>query len=211
MFIGYYNIANFITLTGLVSSVSACFLAQSGHFKASVFVFLIAGLCDMFDGRVARATNKGDNRRKLFGIQIDTVCDMVSFGVAPCIIAYSFGFRDIADCVIYAVFVCCGAVRLAYFNTQAISDTEDMNMKFFTGMPIPTICFVLPPLALLMTLLDINVIHTAFKAAYLVVAALFIINVKIKKPGFVTGLCFIAAMAGCLIALLLLGDMHVLA
>ena len=55
MFIGYYNIANLVTLLGLVSSVLACFNAMNGNIKMGVVMFLLAGLCDMFDGRIARS------------------------------------------------------------------------------------------------------------------------------------------------------------
>ncbi|MEG1743880.1 MAG: CDP-diacylglycerol--serine O-phosphatidyltransferase, partial [Clostridia bacterium] len=166
---------------------------------------------DMIDGRIARATNKGDRRRKLFGIQIDSLCDMVSFGVAPGIIAYAFGFCDVFDTIIYIFFACCGAIRLAYFNTQALTEAADLNMKSFTGMPIPSICFVLPPLALLTIFVTPDIMHWLFKAAYLVVGTAFIANFKMKKPGLKTSLISAAVMIACLIALLCFGKMQLLA
>ena len=114
MIIGYYNIANFITLTGMSSALCACYLAFMGHYKAAIVVYMLAGLCDLFDGRVARATDNGDMKRRTFGVQIDTVSDVISFGVAPGVLAYAMGFRDVADVVIYIIFACLGAIRLAY-------------------------------------------------------------------------------------------------
>ena len=72
MFIGYYNLANLITLTGLASSVAAICFAGAGHFEAAVIAMLIAGVSDMFDGRVARHADREDRKAKMFGIQIDT-------------------------------------------------------------------------------------------------------------------------------------------
>lgn len=207
MIIGYYNIANFITLTGLSASLCSCFLAFAGHYKAAVIVFMLAGLCDMFDGKVARATFRGDMKRKTFGVQIDTVCDVVSFGVAPGILAFAFGFRDVADIVIYILFACLGAIRLAYFNTQALTETTDLNMKYFTGMPIPAICFAIPPLALLMTVLQPEVTHWLFKAVYALIGISFVLNFRMKKPGNKMALLFIVLMVACMTALLFLGEM----
>ncbi len=210
MIIGYYNAANFITLAGLCSSLISCYLALTGSYKTAGLMFLLAGLCDMFDGRVARATDKGDMKRRTFGVQIDTVCDMVSFGVAPGIFAFAVGFRDVFDVVIYILFACFGAIRLAYFNTQALTETPDLKMTSFTGMPIPTICFFLPVLALLMTFVAPEIMHWTFKAVYLLVGISFVINVKIKKPGSIMALFFLVAMLACVIVLFCIGEMHVL-
>ncbi len=204
--IGYYNIANFITLAGLCSSVLSCYVAFGGHYKAAVVLFMLAGLCDMFDGRVARATCNGDMRRRTFGVQIDTVCDMVSFGIAPGMLGYALGFRDAFDLVIYILFACFGAIRLAYFNTQALTEAKDMKMEFFTGMPIPTICFFIPPLALLMTFLAPSVMHIIFKVVYILIGISFVLNIKIKKPGLFMTLVFLVSMTACVIALLCIGD-----
>lgn len=210
MIIGFYNAANFITLAGLCSSLVSCYLALTGNYKTAVLMFLLAGACDMFDGRVARATDNGDIKRRTFGVQIDTVCDMVSFGIAPGIFAFSLGFRDIADVIIYIMFACFGAIRLAYFNTQALTEAENMKVTVFTGMPIPTICFFIPVLSLMMTFVDPNVMHWVFKAIYILVGVSFVINVKIKKPGLKMALFFLVAMLACMIALCFVGDIRVL-
>ena len=210
MIIGYYNIANFITLTGMSSALCACYLAFMGHYKAAIVVYMLAGLCDLFDGRVARATDNGDMKRRTFGVQIDTVSDVISFGVAPGVLAYAMGFRDVADVVIYIIFACLGAIRLAYFSTQAITEAPGMKMTCFTGMPIPTISFFLPPLALLMTCVAPETMHWVFKAVYAIIGISFVINVKIKKPGNAFAIFFVFSMTACLIALLCIGEMQTL-
>ncbi len=206
MFIGYYNLANFITLTGLSSAVGAIFLARSGYYKLAIMAMLLAGLTDMFDGRVARHANREDKKAKMFGIQIDTVSDMVSFGVTPAVIAYILGCRSALDIVILIYYVICGAIRLAYFNTQAITETEDLNLKVFTGVPIPTICFILPILVWLLTCIDGSVMSWVFRASYLVLGTAFIINKKIKKFGLLTSIIIIVVMLAVVIGLLVSGD-----
>ncbi len=210
MIIGFYNVANFITLSGLCAALASCYTAFAGYPKLAVVLFMLAGICDMFDGRVARATDNGDIKRRTFGVQIDTVCDVVSFGVAPGFLAYAFGFRDTFDIIIYILFACFGAIRLAYFNTQALTEADDMKMTSFTGMPIPTICFFIPSLALLMTFLSPDITHWIFKAVYLIVGFSFVLNFKVKKPGNKSVLFFLFALVASLVALFCVGDMNLI-
>jgi len=185
MFIGVYNLANFVTLLGLAFSVLACFVAGEGTdsaIKLAVCLFLVSGLCDMFDGRIARGAGARSRKEKVFGIQIDTVCDMVSFGVTPAVICYFCGFKAWHDVLVYIVYAACAAIRLAYFNTQAIEETPDLNMKGFTGVPVPFSCMVMPLLLILKTLIpSLLALNIVFDVIMFAVGMAFIINVKIKK------------------------------
>lgn len=187
MFIGVYNLANFVTLLGLASSVLACFVASFGNYESirwAVILFLLSGLCDMCDGRIARGAGSRTRKEKVFGIQIDTVCDMVSFGVTPVVIAYFCGFDEWYHLIVYIIYSACAAIRLAYFNTQAIEETPDLNMKAFTGVPVPFSCLVLPPLVLLLKFVNQIggfAVSLIYALAYLAVGIAFIVNVKIMK------------------------------
>lgn len=192
MFIGVYNLANFVTLTGLATSVIACTLAVRGNFELAVCMFLISGVCDMCDGRIARGACGRTRREKVFGIQIDTVCDMVSFGVTPAIIAYCLGFDKWYDVAVYIVYVLCAAIRLAYFNMQALEETEDLNMKAFTGVPVPFSCLVMPLILILCKLItNAVVINVLADLIMLAVGIAFIINVKIKKMNLWQSVCLV--------------------
>lgn len=205
MFIGYYNIANLVTLLGLVSSVLACFNAMNGNIKMGVVMFLLAGLCDMFDGRIARSMKMRSGREKLFGVQIDTVCDMVSFGLTPVIIGYALGMWGVFDILVFLFFAVCGGVRLAYFNTQAIA-RPDLKMDHFTGVPIPFICYVLPFLVLLMCFVPFSVMRVILPIAYLLIAVGYILKVRIAKMSLRTGLIMVAVEAACVLGLFLAGN-----
>lgn len=198
MFIGVYNLANFVTLLGLASALVACFSAASGNLLLAVCMFLLSGLCDMFDGRIARGAGSRTRKEKVFGIQIDTVCDMVSFGVTPAFIAYFCGFRRWHDMAVYIIYVACAAIRLAYFNTQAIEETPDLNMKAFTGVPVPFSCMVLPPLMIVRARVqNIVVQNIVFDAVLLAVGLAFITNVKIKKLNIWQSVVLIAFELAC--------------
>ncbi|MBQ3081485.1 MAG: CDP-alcohol phosphatidyltransferase family protein [Clostridia bacterium] len=185
MFIGVYNLANFVTLLGLACAVVSCFIAGNGSdtaLKIAVCVFLLSGLCDMFDGRIARGAGSRTRKEKVFGIQIDTVCDMVSFGVAPAVICYFCGFNKWYDILVYIVYAACAAIRLAYFNTQAIEETPDLNMKGFTGVPVPFSCLVMPLLMIVKTVVPtVLAVNVIFDIIMFMVGIAFILNIKIKK------------------------------
>lgn len=205
MFIGVYNLANLVTLLGLATSFVACVFAHNGKFELAVCMLLASGLCDMFDGRIARGAGSRTRKEKVFGIQIDTVCDMVSFGVTPAFIVYSFGFGEWYDILIYIVYVCCAAIRLAYFNTQAIEETPDLNMKVFTGVPVPFSCAVLPLLVIIGKLVTSTLaVNIVADCAMLAVGLAFILNIKIKKLNVWQSVCVVTLGAACVVLMFVL-------
>lgn len=190
MFIGFINLANIITLGGLCSSLLAILCAANHYFCPALTFFLLAGVCDMMDGTAARRQQGRTNRSKIYGVQLDSLCDMVSFGVTPCMIAWFLGYNSPLDVIIYLLFVVCSATRLAYFNTLAM-EKEDFSSKSFVGMPIPFSCF---STALLMLMLSFGLAPAgmawAFRAVYIVVAVLYVLRINIPKPSFKVAIAF---------------------
>ena len=89
MFIGFYGASVILTYIGLAFAVVGMVFAFKGFIPASIMCLILSGVCDMFDGTVARACKRTDEEKK-FGIQIDSLVDTVSFGVFPVIIGISF-------------------------------------------------------------------------------------------------------------------------
>lgn len=205
MFIGYYSIANAVTLFGLISAVTSCFLAANGNIKFAVYMMFLACICDMFDGRIARMKKKRSENAKYYGVQLDSLCDMVSFGVTPCFIAYSFGFDGVLDIIIYCIVIACGAIRLAYFNTIAYASPEKAK-KGFRGIPIPMSTFIVTFLFMLTTLIPAGVMVWFFRIFYLGLAVSFILNIRVRKPDIKKGLILIAIEIVMLLVLLIAGD-----
>ncbi|MBQ3230808.1 MAG: CDP-alcohol phosphatidyltransferase family protein [Clostridia bacterium] len=205
MFIGHYSLANGLTLFGLLSSVTSCFLAAKGNFKFAVYMLFLACICDMFDGKIARSTPNRTAQQKFYGVQLDSLCDVISFGVTPCFIAFSFGFDGILDVIIYGIFVMCGAIRLAYFNTLA-NENPGKSSKSFRGVPIPVSVGVVIFLFLLTTFISADITLWIFRIFYLGLAVGFILNIKIKKPDMKKGAIFLAGQIILLILLVVLGD-----
>ncbi len=118
------KIADYITLGNLISGSLSIFFSASEHFTLAALLLLIAALFDFLDGRIARLTNS-DN---LLGKYLDSLSDLVSFGVAPAVLGYSLGLQSWYALVVFVVFISCGALRLARFM---ITESKD-----FEGLPI---------------------------------------------------------------------------
>ncbi len=191
MFIGFYSLANGITLFGLALSLTSCFLAAGGNFKFAVYLMFLACICDMCDGTIARNSKERSKPEQFYGIQLDSLCDIVSFGVTPCFVAYSFGFKGVLDIIIYLIFVICGVTRLAYFNT--LSNFKPQNgKKTFRGVPIPMSVFVVTFLFMLTTFIPASVCVWLFRLGYLSLAIAFVLKITVKKPDAKKALVLIA-------------------
>ncbi|AQA19902.1 CDP-diacylglycerol--serine O-phosphatidyltransferase [Halioglobus japonicus] len=129
---GIYLLPNLFTTGALFAGFYAVIAAMRGDFESAPIAILAALVLDGLDGRIARLTNT----QSKFGAEYDSLADMVSFGVAPALVMFSFALGDLGKFGWSAAFiyVACAALRLARFNTQV--DTADKN--FFTGLASPS-------------------------------------------------------------------------
>ena len=185
--IGYFNYADLITMSGLIFSIIACFLIAQSHYIISMIFYVLALVCDTVDGTVARKLNLKNAHEKSYGIQLDSLCDMVSFGVVPCVMAFFLGYNSPFDVAIYALFSVCGAIRLAHYNADAVLATPETKHDYFIGVPIPhsAIYFILMlDLHLLTVSADgVNtVIHWLFRLFFLALGIGFILRFRFPRP-----------------------------
>jgi CDP-diacylglycerol---serine O-phosphatidyltransferase len=202
---GIIILPSLLTLTGIFFSFYAIICAVEGHrFAASAVLIMISAFFDGIDGRVARAT-KTTSR---FGLELDSLADVISFGVAPAILLYMWALSpyDRVGWVTAFVFVACGALRLARFNVQS----GIIDPRRFNGLPIPAAAGVVAATVLFFDKLALNPADygiTLLIATY-VVAFLMVSSVKFhgfkdldvvrRKPfsstvGFVIILALVAA------------------
>ncbi|MBQ6797808.1 MAG: CDP-alcohol phosphatidyltransferase family protein [Oscillospiraceae bacterium] len=184
--IGFYDYTVILTYLSLLSAISGCVHAANGAFTAAIIHLILCGVCDMFDGTVARSKKNRTPDEKSFGIQIDSLCDLVSFGVFPALLCYHMGMSRWIGQVIIALYVLCAVTRLGFFNVLEINrqKTEDGTNKYFRGMPVTMISFFLP-LAYLIGLLlptraNVAMIHVVMAA----VALLFVLDIRVPKLDF---------------------------
>ena len=144
------KIADFFTLANLVCGLAAIFLFIKGMIPGGAILILSAVLFDFLDGKVARIA-KHQNE---FGKELDSLCDLVSFGIAPAVMLFAIA-GEIGYVVLYAIFACCGALRLARFNV--------VKVKGFVGMPItvngvlfPALYFIGAPLIVMHIIMGVS-------------------------------------------------------
>jgi CDP-diacylglycerol---serine O-phosphatidyltransferase len=137
-----FHLADWFTLANAVCGTAAIFstitYVQTAAIKHIYFAWALilwALIFDILDGRVARWRQK----TSVMGRELDSLADVISFGVAPAMIAYGFGMRGLYDRIVLGYFVACGVSRLARYNVtaEALSAGSE-KVKYFEGTPIPT-------------------------------------------------------------------------
>ncbi|MBL4782612.1 MAG: CDP-diacylglycerol--serine O-phosphatidyltransferase [Porticoccaceae bacterium] len=129
---GIYLLPNLVTTVALFSGFYAILASMDGKFEAAAIAIFVAMVFDGLDGRVARMTNTQSD----FGVEYDSLSDMVSFGVAPAVVCYSWMLSDLGKIGWAAAFlyVSCAALRLARFNVQV----ESADSRYFVGLASPS-------------------------------------------------------------------------
>lgn len=147
-----FQLADWFTLGNAVCGTGALFSIMTyletkdvNHVYFACALVFAALVFDVLDGRIARWRKKSS----LLGQELDSLADVISFGVAPAIIGYGCGMQGLYDRVVLAYFVACGVSRLARFNVTAVALSEGTDkVKYFEGTPIPTSILIVMVLAL---------------------------------------------------------------
>ncbi len=137
-----YLIPNLLTTGNLFSGLFAILAVFQGHYLAAAIAIMVALIFDMLDGKSARWTNSTSQ----FGVEYDSLADLVAFGVAPGLLIYGWALSvyDMLGPAVMFAFVACGALRLARFNVM----TATSESKYFTGLPIPAAASVVATLVI---------------------------------------------------------------
>jgi len=198
-----------LTLLGLCSGLTAIRFALENDFRAAVAAVICAGVFDMLDGRAARWLG-ADSR---FGAQLDSLADLVSFGIAPAVIMYVWSLSRMGDAgwIAALIFCACSAIRLARFNVQAARDEGATNVHpYFTGLPTPAAaCLMLLPMLLSFQWSDPALREPVTVGIMIAVTSVLMVS-KLPTPSIkymrlqrqhrlLAGIAF-AALAGALIA-----------
>ena len=186
--IGFYDYTVILTYLSLMSGTIGIMLCLNGmgHPYLGMFFLLFSGLCDTFDGKVARTKKDRTPQMKKFGIQIDSLVDLISFGVYPAIIAYSMGFNSFPCLIIFIIYILGAVIRLGYFNVM-----EDMRQqqttekrKYYQGLPVTSSSLIFPMIYCLTVWLKVPQVQFVYLIGLLVVGILFVANIKVIKPDF---------------------------
>ncbi len=139
---GVYILPNLLTTASLFSGFMGILWALQGRFEACALAILVSTLFDGLDGKIARLTGTTSE----FGVQYDSLCDLVAFGVTPALLLHQWALHIYGRLGLMAcfLFLACGALRLARFNVQSSITSK----KFFIGLPIPAAGCIIATLVL---------------------------------------------------------------
>ena len=207
---GVYLLPNLITTAGLFSGVYSIIASVRADFFHAALAILIANVCDVVDGRVTRLT-KTTSR---FGIEYDSLSDLVAFGVAPGILIYRWALEPAGTWgwVAASLYVACGALRLARFNVQV----ETSEKRFFMGLPIPAAAEVIAATVLLYYRLGSRGAtekHFLLLAVIYALAGLMVSNIKyfsFKETELYRRQPFSLLLAGIVVLALLIAEPQVM-
>ena len=182
--LGVYDYTVILTYLSLVSAITGMTLASAGRFTAAVLCLLFSGLCDAFDGTVARSKKNRTEDEKAFGIQLDSLCDVVSFGVFPAMLCFHMGVSGVVGRIILALYCVCGVMRLGYFNVQEgkRQQVEEGSNKAFRGIPITSASAIIPLTYCLKFIVSVQTFSIILQAVLLVMAFLFVLDFHVPKP-----------------------------
>ena len=181
--IGYYNYTVILTYIGTLFGFVGITYTWGGNLKMALICLMISGFCDMFDGKIA-STMERTKQEKRFGVQIDSLSDLICFGVLTALIVFQCSDGGFLHILISAFYVLCALIRLAWFNVdeEQRQDFEEKSRETYLGLPVTTVALILPSFigAAYMVRLSVNLFCSWL---LLGIAVAFISPFNLRKPG----------------------------
>lgn len=181
--LGVYDYTVVLTYIGMLTGLTGIGFAMGGRLPWALLCLLLAGLCDMFDGKIASTKANRTAQEKRFGVQIDSLSDEICFGVLPAVIVYSTAQGKIVVGIIAGLYALCALIRLAWFNVdeEERQDATKGQRELYRGLPVTTVALFLPTLLGVARLLhwSLPVLGAALLA---VMAVAFLTPFKLVKP-----------------------------
>ena len=202
--VGFYNYTVILTYIGVVSAVLGVGLSMYGRTSMAVVCLMVSGFCDLFDGSIARTRARTINEKK-FGIQIDSLADLICFGILPAAIGFSIGMTRWYEAAVLIVYVLAALIRLAYYNVteDEIEFCENSKRVYYDGLPVTTIAILIPMIYTLRPVMK-NGFLLLYALCLLLTAIAFLVKVKVRKLGM-KGMVAAAFCGLAVLALLIAG------
>jgi CDP-diacylglycerol--serine O-phosphatidyltransferase len=190
--LGYYNYTVVLTYFGMLVSFTGLAFASKGELHTALLCLMISGVCDMFDGKIASTKVRTDPEKR-FGIQIDSLSDLICFGALPAVIVCQTVPQSAAVFSIGGAYLLCALIRLAYFNVdeeERQSQTQGAR-RVYLGLPVTTAALIVPAVYGLGRLWNWR-LELAAPAALLLMGGAFLTPVPLKKPALLGKLGMVA-------------------
>ena len=179
--IGFYDYTVILTYLGALLGLLGISMSIHGKFLLAILCMAGALVCDTLDGIVARKKKNRTKDEMLFGIQIDSLCDLVSFGACPAVMFYMLGMNSPLDMLLLGVYCLCCVIRLGYFNVLA-QQAELGTKGDYHGLPVVCLDVMVPAVYLLCRLAPQGWALWVLRFAAALFGFLYILDFKVKKP-----------------------------
>lgn len=177
--IGVYRKCDWVTMTGTSFAILGIISAFNYRTTYAIFCLILAAICDAFDGVVARRFRSLKDQ-EIYGIELDSLSDVISFGILPMTITLNIAHNNIITYIICVFFCVCGVIRLAYFNM--LTTTKKKIKNEFIGIPITASAITIPLVYFITFLTTKKYNYIIFPAVLLIMGILYITPIKLKKP-----------------------------
>ena len=178
MFIGKWNKSVILSYIGVIFACFGIYLALSGYTNYACICLVLAGICDMFDGAFARMISRTEEEKK-FGIELDSLADMVDFIALPIVIILVSNKSSMALLACFAITIC-GIARLCHFNVAALKTLK--KAKYYQGLPVTFSALIFPVAFLASKTFYPEQENLILPITGILVSLFNILNVKIPKP-----------------------------
>ncbi|MBR2523480.1 MAG: CDP-alcohol phosphatidyltransferase family protein [Clostridiales bacterium] len=180
MIIGKWNRSVILTYIGMVSAIFGIYFALGmQNINYAFCCLMLSGICDLFDGAVARKVKRTDEE-KAFGVELDSLVDVISFIVLPIVLFCAIGFVSVYHFILYSFYAIAGIARLAYFNIDT-ADTQG-PVKYYTGLPVTYVALIFPVIYLIRGFISGNIFAAIYPATMALIAVFEVIRIKVIKP-----------------------------
>lgn len=203
-FVGIYDRTVLLPCVSIASVIIGMISALHGRNVEPLVCLAVCGLCDGFDGRIARTKKNRQECEKIIGIEMDSLCDMVCFGLFPAMLFYCYGMRSIFGVAMIVFYCLCALQRLAFFNMLEHTQNEERVPGYFFGIPVTTISIFMPLVYLLHCILPQPLSTAVLYLASGVFGLLYILEIPVRKFNLRDILLSVVAVIIVLAAILLL-------
>lgn len=199
--VGYWHYGVILTYLSVISAIVGMFLSVAVSPLWGVVCLFVSGICDSFDGIVARSRKNRTDDENDFGCQIDSLSDIIAFGIAPVMIGWGMGMHRWYYIIVFGLFVMCALIRLAHFNVKAgklvnaasapaefaecaAADTTPKK-RAYEGLPVTNVAVGLPVFFLVATMFRNSIVtHAIMAAAFIGFSLLFVLRFRVPKLGW---------------------------
>lgn len=203
MLLGFYNYTVVLTYFGMLVGYTGATFALKGNVHGALICLIICGVCDMFDGKIASTKRDRTIRERRFGIQIDSLSDLLCFGALPAVIVYAVSSGSDASFYISSLYLLCALIRLAWFNVdeEERQNNTDGAREVYHGLPVTTAALIIPAL---MGLGRIGgwPLDKLGPMALLIMGGAFLTPFRLKKPALLGKIGMLLWGGGSLLVLL---------